>query len=186
MRLARGHDRLALARDLGYATRDYGQVPLRELERMVDELAGWQTRLPAVLVTGSSVRCGRRLLRRSGGATWAPNPAKLIGPNRQPPPRPIRAYTLVELDALAADLSPRYRPMPAFAAATGLRPEEWAALERRDIDRGAGIVNVCSSVSDVERHYGALLDGAHAGIAGRLDAHEAKLEQVSREATEDV
>ncbi|HEX2433777.1 MAG TPA: hypothetical protein VHI55_07485, partial [Gaiellaceae bacterium] len=143
MRLARGHDRLALARDLGYATRDYGQVPLRELERMVDELAGWQTRLPAVLVTGSSVRCGRRLLRRSGGATWAPNPAKLIGPNRQPPPRPIRAYTLVELDALAADLSPRYRPMPAFAAATGLRPEEWAALERRDIDRGAGIVNVC-------------------------------------------
>jgi integrase len=153
---------------------------------MVDELAGWQTRLPAVLVTGSSVRCGRRLLRRSGGATWAPNPAKLIGPNRQPPPRPIRAYTLVELDALAADLSPRYRPMPAFAAATGLRPEEWAALERRDIDRGAGIVNVCGSVSDVERHYGALLDGAHAGIAGCLDAHEAKLEQVSREATDDV
>ena len=25
----------------------------------------------------------------------------------------------------------------------------------------------------IERHYGALLDGAHAGIAGRLDALDA-------------
>ena len=29
----------------------------------------------------------------------------------------------------------------------------------------------------IERHYGALLDGAHAGIAGRLDALEAELER---------
>ena len=31
----------------------------------------------------------------------------------------------------------------------------------------------------IERHYGALLDGAHAGIAGRLDALEAELEQAA-------
>jgi len=31
---------------LKYATNDYGDIPLRELERMVDELAGWQSRLP--------------------------------------------------------------------------------------------------------------------------------------------
>jgi integrase len=78
------------------------------------------------------------------------NPAKLMGPNRQPPPRPIRAYTLAELDAIAAEFAPAYRPLPAFGAATGLRPEEWAALERRDVDRAAGIVNVCRSVSDGE------------------------------------
>jgi integrase len=34
-----------------------------------------------------------------------------------------------------------------------------------------------TSVAMIERHYGALLDGAHAGIAGRLDALEAELEQ---------
>jgi hypothetical protein len=33
-----------------------------------------------------------------------------------------------------------------------------------------------TSVRMIERHYGALLDGAHAGIAGRLDAFEAELE----------
>jgi hypothetical protein len=34
-----------------------------------------------------------------------------------------------------------------------------------------------TSVRMIERHYGALLDGAHAAIAGRLDAHEAELEK---------
>jgi hypothetical protein len=29
----------------------------------------------------------------------------------------------------------------------------------------------------IERHYGALLDGAHNAIANRLDAFEAELEQ---------
>jgi hypothetical protein len=28
----------------------------------------------------------------------------------------------------------------------------------------------------IEKHYGALLDGAHAGLVGRLDAIEAELE----------
>ena len=34
-----------------------------------------------------------------------------------------------------------------------------------------------TSVLMIERHYGALLDGAQAGIAGRLDALEAELEK---------
>jgi integrase len=51
---------------------------------------------------------------------------------------------------LTAEFSQPYRPLPAFAAATGLRPEEWLALERRDVDRSAGIVNVRRTVSDGE------------------------------------
>ena len=78
------------------------------------------------------------------------NPAKLAGRNRQPTPRPVRAYTPAELDAIAAELSAVYQPLPAFAAATRMRPEEWQALERRDVDRAAGLLNVRRTVSGGE------------------------------------
>ena len=41
-----------------------------------------------------------------------------------------------------------------------------------------------TSVRMIERHHGALLDGAGAAIAGRLDALEAKLEEPAEEAEE--
>jgi SAM-dependent methyltransferase len=43
-----------------------------------------------------------------------------------------------------------------------------------------------TSVRMIERHYGALLDGAHAGIAGRLDALEASLARAAEQAAADV
>jgi len=63
------------------------------------------------------------------------DPAKLAVDN--PSPRRREHYPFeswAELDAVAANLSTRYRPMVIFAAAAGLRPAEWLALERRDID----------------------------------------------------
>jgi len=59
----------------------------------------------------------------------------------------VRSYTVDEVDAIAAELVPAYRPLPAFAAATGLRPEEWQVLERRDIDRTAGVLSVRRTIS---------------------------------------
>lgn len=35
-------------------------------------------------------------------------------------------------------------------------------------------------VAMIERHYGTLIGGAHAGITGRLDALEAQLEEANR------
>ena len=43
-----------------------------------------------------------------------------------------------------------------------------------------------TSVAMIERHYGTLLDGAHAGIAGRLDTIEAELEQAAEDDAADV
>jgi integrase len=43
-----------------------------------------------------------------------------------------------------------YASLPAFAAATGLRPEEWQALERRDFDRASRSVNVLRTISSGE------------------------------------
>jgi integrase len=249
---------------------------------MGGELADWQALLPERSRYGI-VQALRQTL--AAAVRWdymTRNPALLAGPNPQPPPRTVRTFTLAEVDAIAAELSPRYQPLPSFAAATGLRPEEWAALERRDVDRRSGVATVRSSVSDgvvrelgkthasrrqvplsrralaaleqlpsllttpllfpspaggllnldnfrrrewapaieaagiakpariydlrstfasnalaagvtvfelarimgtsvrmIERHYGALLDGAHAGITGRLDAVELALEKTS-------
>jgi len=81
------------------------------------------------------------------------NPAKAAGRNPKPPPRAVRAFTRAELDAIAAELAPAFRTLPLFAAATGLRPEEWQALERGDVDRRAGLVHVRRSVSS-----GAVVD----------------------------
>jgi integrase len=50
--------------------------------------------------------------------------------------------SLEEVEAVAAELLPRHRAIPVFVAGTGLRPEEWIALERRDIDREARLVSV--------------------------------------------
>lgn len=274
---------------LAHATRAFGDVPLADLERMTSEIAGWQARLP------ERVRYGRTSALRqvlAAGVRWGhltTNPAVLAGRNRQPSPRTVRAFAPGDLDAIAAELSPTYAPLPAFAAATGLRPEEWQALERRDVDRQARILTVRRTVSSgevvelgktqrsrrqvplarralqaldaipprldtplifpaphggvlsldnwrrrtwapaieaagvalpariyglrstfasdalaagvsvfelarimgtsvamVERHYGTLLDGAGAGIAGRLDALEAERDRATHERSRDV
>jgi integrase len=128
----------------------FGDVPLRELERMVDEIAAWQAKLPP------RVRHGRvQALRQCLDAAkrWdhmGANPAKLAGPNPKTPRRAIRPYTRAELDAIAAELSAPYRTLPQFGAATGLRPEEWLALERSDVDRRNGVLNVRRTLSDGE------------------------------------
>ena len=62
----------------------------------------------------------------------------------------MRAFERHEVDAIAAELAPERRAIPLFAAATGLRPEEWQALERRDVDRGGRILHVRRTVSSGE------------------------------------
>jgi integrase len=71
------------------------------------------------------------------------NPAKLGVENpqrRYAEKRPFDSWD--DLHALAGRLGPRNGPMVIFAAATGLRPGEWLALEHRDIDREANVVYV--------------------------------------------
>ena len=135
---------------LGYATRPFGDEKLADLERMADELAAWRASLPPRAGHGI-MQALRQVL--DAAVRWehmARNPAKLAGPNPKPSPRAIRAFTRAEVDAIAAELSAVYQPLPAFGTATGLRPEEWAALERRDIDKRAGVLNVRRTISSGE------------------------------------
>src|SRR5262249_44710896 len=66
----------------------------------------------------------RELVRRPGGA----------GEGADRPPRGD--------EALEAELGPTYGPLVVFAAETGLRTNEWVALERRDLDRSGPAVMV--------------------------------------------
>jgi integrase len=248
----------------------YGDVSLRELEGMGGDLADFRATLP-----NRFAHDVMRALRQTfaAGVRYGyigSNPAVAAGDNPAPKPRPVRAYTLAELDALEAELGPDYGPLVPLAAATGARPLEAALLERRDVDRTRRLLTVRgtktsgswrevplsgralgaldrlparletpqlfpapeggplnlnnfrrriwtpavdasgiakpariydlrstfasnalaagvtvfelakvmgTSVAMIERHYGTLIGGAHAGIVGRLDAAEAELER---------
>jgi integrase len=77
----------------------------------------------------------------------AENPAVAV-PNPTPKRAEVQVFTLDELDAVAAELLPPTCALPVFGALTGLRPCEWAALERGDVDRQAGAVHVRRTVVD--------------------------------------
>src|SRR5438874_9178584 len=70
------------------------------------------------------------------------NPAKVGVDNpvrRRKEQHPFESWA--DLEAIAGAIGPRYGPMILFAAATGLRPAEWIALEsvvyvRRSFTRG--------------------------------------------------
>jgi integrase len=82
------------------------------------------------------------------------NPAKVGVDNpvrRRKEQHPFESWA--ELEALAAAIGPRYGPMILFAAATGLRPAEWIALEKRDVDRKERVVYVRRSYTRGELKF---------------------------------
>lgn len=107
---------------------------------MVDEISGWATRLPERSRYGI-VSALRQTL--SAAERWG----YMSSPGRTGSRRRARS---ARSRWPSSTRSPQYRTLPAFVAATGLRPEEWAPLERRDVDRQTGVVSVRRTVSDGE------------------------------------
>jgi integrase len=54
----------------------------------------------------------------------------------------VRVFSSAELKAICAELDRRGAAAITFAAATGLRPSEWAHVERRDVDRTRRVLTV--------------------------------------------
>ncbi len=86
---------------------------------MVDEIAGWQAKQPDGVRYGRSAALRQTLEAAVRWGHMSSNPAKLAGRNRQPAQRTVRAFTRDEIEIIAAELSPMYASLPAFAAATG-------------------------------------------------------------------
>jgi integrase len=127
---------------LGYATSVFGDLRLDELERRVPEVAKWMTTLPAGSRHGIVQALRQTLDAAFRWGLVGSNPAKLAGPNRLPKRAEVVPFEPDEVERLAVELGPVYGPLVVFAAHTGLRPSEWAALEWRDVDRADSVVRV--------------------------------------------
>jgi hypothetical protein len=76
----------------------------------------------------------------------ARNPAVDAGRNPQPRAEELLPFTPAQIDALELELGTPYGQLVVFAAESGLRTNEWIALERRDVDK-PGRRSQCNAAS---------------------------------------
>ena len=65
-----------------------------------------------------------------------------------------------DVDAIAAELDPRYAAIPLVLVGTGLRPEELFGLDRADVDRDAGVLHVRRRFTQGVLKQGGKTDGS--------------------------
>ena len=124
----------------------FGDQRLEELRSQ--EIAAWRMTIPPGY-RFEATQALRQVLARA--VVWGMidiNPAKQGVENpqrRRTEKRPFETWE--ELEAVAERLGQRLGPMVLFAAAIGMRPGEWVALEHRDIDREARVAYVRRSFS---------------------------------------
>jgi integrase len=111
----------------------FGDYRLDELSPV--EIAGWRMTI-RLGYRFEATQALRQVLARA--VVWGLldiNPAKQGVENpqrRRTEKRPFESWE--EIEAVIERLEPRLAAMVLFAAATGMRPGEWVALEHRDID----------------------------------------------------
>jgi integrase len=119
---------------LAKSVRVFGERRLGRLQSA--EIAAWRMTVPAGH-RFEATQALRQVLNRA--VEWGMidiNPAKKGVDNpqrRRTEKRPFESWA--EIEAVAAKVGNGHGPLVMFAAATGMRPGEWLALEWRDIDR---------------------------------------------------
>ena len=145
------------------------------------DIGTWRKALPARSAFGIHKSLRQVLHYAVRAKLLDENPASLV-PNPEPKRTEVETFAMDELDVIAGELLPTLRAVPVFAALTGLRPCEWMALERADVDRRAGIVTVRRTVVDgVVKPYGKTSRSLRAVLlparaADALDAHPTRLD----------
>jgi integrase len=124
---------------LRHATDAFGSVKIDRLAPR--EIAAWRSRLPRGSARDIHQALRQVLEHACRLRMLDENPAKAV-PNAAPRRAEVSTFgSWAEVDAIADELGP-WAPLVVFAAGTGLRPEEWAALEWRDVDRRERAVTV--------------------------------------------
>jgi hypothetical protein len=132
----------------------FGDWTLRELEGAAGDVAKWR----AGLSDTSRYRLTLAMRQTLNAAVrWRflrANPVADAGPNPMPRSEEFVPFTRAEIDALDEELGVdvergvAYGPLVVFVAETGLRTNEWVALERRDVDKAAQVVTVQRRFAD--------------------------------------
>ncbi|HEX9321383.1 MAG TPA: site-specific integrase [Xanthobacteraceae bacterium] len=126
---------------LSKAVSEFGDQRLGQLRS--HEIAAWRMTIPAGHRFEATQALRQVLSRAVDWQMIDTNPAKHGVDNpqrRRTEKRPFESWA--QLATVASRLGDRERALVIFAAATGLRPGEWIALEQRDIDRNARVVYV--------------------------------------------
>lgn len=152
---------------LPYSRRAFGNVAVRDL--VPEAIAVWNANLLKMKggtplspttrghalramrqVLGFGVACGYMETNPASRGVTAPTPAR----------RDIRPFeSWAEVAAVAAKAG-TYGPLIVFACATGLRPQEWRALEWRDIDLNRRELRVARTIRDEKIEAAGKTDGS--------------------------
>jgi integrase len=133
--------RRKLRAQLKHAARAFGDRRPETLQPI--ELDVWRSQLPAFSAY-YIFRAFRQVLGYAVDMGVIPNnPTSRIKNTRASERSEMRPFeSWEELEAVAAELDPRFAAIPIVLAGTGLRPEELWALERRDVDLEDGVLAV--------------------------------------------
>jgi integrase len=122
------------------ARKKWGKIKINRVSAA--EIALWRKTLPERSAWGYHKALRQLLGYAVRTKLLDENVAKAV-PNHEPKRREVQAFATPEdVDAIADELATEYALIPNLAAWTGLRPEEWLALERGDIDRGRKLLHI--------------------------------------------
>jgi integrase len=125
---------------LRYATETFGDTRIDRLDPQA--IAAWRKRLPERSAWAIH-KTPRQVLHHAVRIKLLDENVSTLVPNPEPKRREVPTFeSVAELQLVSGELDPRFAPIPLFAGLTGLRPEEWIGLERRDVDARNGVVHV--------------------------------------------
>lgn len=126
----------------------FGGWTLRELEGAAGDIAKWRAGLSDTSRYRLTLAMRQTL---SAAVRWRclrTNPVADAGANPVPRSEEFVPFTRGEIDRIALELGATCGPLVVFAAETGLRTNEWVALERRDVDKTGRAVMVQRRYAD--------------------------------------
>jgi integrase len=154
----------SLRERLAYSRTAFGPLNVRDL--MPEQIDVWNARLAkqsgeplSSTMRGHALRAMRQVLAYGVACHYlAENPARGRGP--KPRRRHVEPFeSWAQVSAVAAKAG-KYGPLIRFACATGLRPQEWQAVEWRDVDLNARELRIERTVQDGKIERAGKTDGS--------------------------